>query len=438
MKWIYGTIICCCLGWGGVSCQQKKPSVSEIGQAWASNSVNSVIFRKNSLASYEDTQYAAYYDTGQYLVLAKRALGTKNWEIKRTPFKGNTADAHNSISIAVDGEGYLHVAWDHHNTTLRYSRSAIPGSLELMAEMPMTGEHESKVTYPEFYALPSGDLLFLYRSGESGNGNLVMKCYSVDTQSWSLLQDRLIDGEGQRNAYWQACVDARGTIHISWVWRETWDVATNHDLSYARSSDGGLTWQNSKGEKYSLPITIDNAEVAWQIPESSELINQTSMTTDLNGNPIIASYWKEESNEAPQYHIIFKEGSSWQSTQVSNRQSSFSLSGGGTKKIPISRPQVLYRSVYGQPQVVLVYRDEERDSKVSLAINRDFPKGVWKVEDLTDTGVGSWEPSYDTELWKKAGRLSLFVQKVTQVDGEGLAENRPEMVYALDWNPQTR
>ena len=31
----------------------------------------------------------------------------------------------------------------------------------------------------------------------------------------------LVSGEGKRNAYWQAVTDKKGTIHISWVWRES-------------------------------------------------------------------------------------------------------------------------------------------------------------------------------------------------------------------------
>ena len=58
----------------------------------------------------------------------------------------------------------------------------------------------------------------------------------------------LLDGQGQRNAYWQVAIDPQGSVHLSWVWRETPDVATNHDLGYAKSTDGGLTWQTSTGE----------------------------------------------------------------------------------------------------------------------------------------------------------------------------------------------
>jgi hypothetical protein len=78
----------------------------------------------------------------------------------------------------------------------------------------------------------------------------------VKARKWTRLQNNLIDGENTRNAYPQITVDARGTIHISWVWRESPDVATNHDLCYAKSTDGGRTWEKSSGEKYQLPITL--------------------------------------------------------------------------------------------------------------------------------------------------------------------------------------
>lgn len=94
------------------------------------------------------------------------------------------------------------------------------------------------------------------------------------------MQNNLIDGQNKRNAYWQTCIDEKGTIHVSWVWRETPDVSSNHDMCYACSKDGGITWQKSTGEKYTLPITAATAEYAVRIPQKSELINQTSMATE--------------------------------------------------------------------------------------------------------------------------------------------------------------
>jgi hypothetical protein len=40
----------------------------------------------------------------------------------------------------------------------------------------------------------------------AGGGDLVLDRYDPQTRRWERLQDRLIDGEGERNAYWQATV----------------------------------------------------------------------------------------------------------------------------------------------------------------------------------------------------------------------------------------
>ncbi|MGS2739839.1 BNR repeat-containing protein [Sinomicrobium sp. M5D2P17] len=401
-----------------------------VGQGWANNSVNAVIFRKNSLVNYKGKQFTAYYDKDGFLVLGTRHLEDTIWAVRKTSYKGNVADAHNSISIAIDGEGYLHVAWDHHNTPLRYARGREPFSLELGEELGMTGIEEDKVTYPEFYALPGGNLLFFYRSGGSGRGNMVVNTYDVSRKEWRLLHRNLIDGEGQRSAYWQAYVDSQGIIHLSWVWRETWDVASNHDLCYARSRDGGASWEKSTGEKYELPITKSTAEYAWKIPEGSGLINQTSMAADDRGVPYIATYWKQDG--IPQYQVVYKERENWKRRITGFRQTPFELGGGGTKRIPLSRPQLLVTEEGGKVLLHMLFRDEERENKISLASTSVNDGNEWQVYDLTSSSVGQWEPSYDTELWKTGKQLHLFVQEVEQADGEGLTERPGTPVRVLE------
>jgi hypothetical protein len=414
---------------------QTAPGVTltTVADGWANNSINVVIFRKNSLVTHDAWQYTAFYDQDRYVVLGKRKQGAIQWQLKRTPYQGNTADAHNTISLMVDGDGYLHLSWDHHNNALRYCRSVSPGSLDLTEKMPMTGQLEERVSYPEFYKLPNGNLLFLYRNGQSGQGNLVINQYDLPTKKWSSLHSNLIDGEGQRNAYWQACVDSKGALHLSWVWRESPDVASNHDLAYARSKDGGLTWEKSTGEKYQLPITAATAEYACRIPQKSELINQTSMYADDNGMPYIATYWREAGSAIPQYHLVYADGKQWQVQDLGFRTTPFSLSGGGTKRIPISRPQIMVWRTGKRISAAMVFRDAERNDKVSVAIKKHITKGTWQVTDLTTESVGSWEPTYDTEWWKQKGILQLFVQRVEQVDGEGKANIPPQPIQVLEW-----
>lgn len=403
------------------------------GTGWAKSSVNAAVFRASSLVTHGDTQFIAFYDGDGNVVLGKRKLGATNWELKTTQYKGNAKDAHNCISIGVDGKGVLHMVWDLHNQKLHYAHSTAPESLELSDEMAMTGENENRVTYPQFYNLPNGDLLFLYRDGASGNGNAMLNRYEVGADKWTSVQHPLVAGGGQRNAYLNTlAIDAKGGIHLSWVWRDTPDVATNHDVSYAFSPDQGKTWQKSTGEKYTLPITIENAEVAWSVPKNSELINQTSMTVDAHARPIIATYWRAQDSEIPQYQLVWHDGTKWRQSQVSQRTQGFRLSGGGTKKIPISRPQV----VAGKDGAIhVIYRDEERGNGISVASSSDAAHQKWTTTDLLKNRVGDWEPTFDFPLWLQKGQLALFVQRVGQGDAETLENIPPQDVSVLEWTP---
>ena len=364
------------------------------------------------------------------MVLARRELGSDDWAVQRTPYQGHVQDAHNTINIMLDGVGYLHMAWDHHGHDLRYCRSVAPGSLELTEKLPMTGQQETRVTYPEFYRMPDGDLACLYRDGSSGNGNLILNYYDLRQQIWTQRQANLIDGEGERNAYWQMCSDRHGTLHLSWVWRETPDVATNHDICYARSRDRGHTWERTDGTPYTLPINLNSAEYACRIPQNSTLINQTSMSADAQGRPYIATYWRPEGSDVPQYHLVYYDGTHWQTRQVSNRNTPFELGGRGTRRVPISRPQIV---IDDDDTARMVFRDAEREERISVAVCQDLQAGDWVVRDLTDYSVDAWEPSYDTERWQRDNQLHLFVQAVGQGDGETETELPPQMVKILEW-----
>lgn len=408
-----------------------KTRLVKAGEGYSRTSVNTAVFRGSSVISHGKNQYISFYAEDGHVVLGKRKTGDKKWTLHKTQYQGNISDAHNVISIGVDGDGYIHVSFDHHGNQLRYARSVAPGSLEMGELVPMMGgDDEKDVTYPEFYTMPDGDLIFAYRSGRSGQGNLVLNRYSVKEKKWNRVHDVLIDGEGKRNAYWQMYVDPAGIMHLSWVWRETWMVETNHDLCYARSKDGGKTWERSDGTKYALPITLESAEVAWAIPQKSELINQTSMTADSKGHPYIATYWRDTDSTVPQYRLVWHDGKEWKMNTVGERTQPFSLAGGGTKMIPISRPRIACDG----KKAYYIFRDAERGSKVSMAYTPEIGKSGWTVSDVTDFAVDAWEPSFDTNLWNKHRKLHIYVQSAHQGDGEKVADasESSSPVYVLE------
>ena len=412
------------------SAQQTRSTT--VGTGWAQSSVNTVIFRTNSVVSHGHVQYTAYYDDSTRVVLAKRTLGAAKWTVQPTAFTNDVKDAHNAIVIAVDGRGILHVAWAEHSRALHYARALKPGSLELGPSEPMTGQHETQVTYPQFYLMRGGDLVFVYRDGQSGRGDVMLNRWNG--KAWRAVAHPLISGEGERNAYMNTlAVDAKGGWHLSWTWRESPDVATNHDVMYAFSPDGGSSWRTSDAKPYTLPITAKNAEIAWAVPQGSELINQTSMTVDGAGHPLIATYWRTADSDVPQFRLVWNDGKAWHANQVGARTQPFRLSGGGTKRIPISRP-IVVAGLNGVTHVV--FRDEERGAGIYVATSRDAAHSNWKVSEIGAMNVGLWEPTYDVITWQRTHQLHLFVQRVGQGDGETLENVPPQPVTILEWTPR--
>ncbi len=413
---------------------QTSTVSSSPGIGWARSSVNTVVFRTNSVVTHGGVQFTAWYDDSARVVLARRRLGTNKWTVRVTPYTNDVTDAHNAIVLAVDGDGVLHVAWAEHARALHYARGVKAGSLELGPSVAMTGKDEAQVTYPQFYALQGGDLLFVYRDGRSGKGDVMLNRWSVRDHTWRAQAHPLISGEGARNAYVNTmAIDAQGGWHLSWCWRESPDVASNHDIMYAHSTDLGRNWMTSKGVRYVLPITAATAEVAWAVPRAHELINQTTMTVDAEGHPLIATYWRPDSVDVPQLQLVWNGGATWRVSQVGTRTLSFRLSGGGTKRIPISRPLVLADR---SGAVHVIYRDEELGGGISVATSRDAAHAVWKVEAITRASVGQWEPTYDPVAWRNLNRLFLFVQRVGQGDGESLENVPPQPVSILEWHPK--
>ena len=430
----------------------SEPRMVDVGLGWAKSSINTVKFRHASLATYQDTQFIAYYDANQKVVVGKRKLSEDTWELKTTELTGNTRDAHNTISIAVDGEGYLHMSWNHHNEKLHYVISKEPLSLELIPAIT-DGVAETKVTYPEFYNMPNGDLLLMFRDGMSGDGVVVLKRYDVKTKTWKTLHENLIENHDTTlqisgtnagkldtyNAYCEMCVDAKGTLHLGWVWRSTGDVKTNHNVCYAQSTDGGISWTTAAGKPQELPINALNCETALVVPTSHGLINQTSIAADADGHPYICTFFKPVKNPVTQLMVVHFDGNVWKSSQVGERLTELNLGGIGTKRLLLSRPLILIDDSQKQAKVNVIFRDVDRGDKITVASTANIDQEPWTFKDLTLDAYGSWEPTGDDSLWRRDKTINLFVQNTNQLDSNDNMGTRidpnPTMVRVLEWKP---
>ena len=417
-----------------------------LGDAWSANTINTVIFRHHGVMTWNNLQYTAFYIDKSTLRIVQRDLRNDAIKTFDLPGEYNLRDAHNSISLGADRTGHIHISYDHHASRLRYRRSKLPHSiLEWSEELAMTGHNEESVTYPTFI-LPRKDfpLTILYRDGIHNKGSARIKTYDEDTELWLDAPKPILSGADQKpwtsNAYWNnPVIGPDGSLHISFVWRGDAlgedQLLNNSGLGYAWSPDNGLSWFSSLGRPYKLPITQVNAESIWSVPPGSNLINQTSMALDSHGRPHIAFYSNDEDG-VPQYQHIWFTGKAWKHQFISSRSAPFTLKGGGTLQIPISRPEMV---IGRSDEVYMIYRGDLTGNRMSITLlnsqspqlfarprNESLPVALWSE------AVGFAEPILDRGRWAQSGVLTLLIQHNDQPDGDKVEQAQMATVWLVD------
>lgn len=284
-----------------------------------------------ALATFENRQFIAFYDAEQRMTVASRTLGEAAFSYQVLPTEVGW-DSHNYIAMAVDAQGHVHVSGNMHNVPLIYFRTTTPLDVGTLTAVPqMVGSNESSVTYPEFFVGPSGDLVFIYRDGGSGNGNHVFNAYDAETGSWRRLLDTpLTDGQGQRNAYPVGPVQGPDDEwHLVWVWRDTPDAATNHDLSYARTSNL-VDWTTGTGQPLNLPVTLGTSDIVDPVPAGQGMINNnTKVGFDAQNRPVVV-YHKYDGSGATQLYNARLENGAWVVHQTTDWDYRWDFGGNGT------------------------------------------------------------------------------------------------------------
>jgi hypothetical protein len=287
-------------------------SLSKIDRVWSGHRVNFAVSRA------ADRIFVAYYDAERQLTVASRTLADAQWTRRKLDVRTGW-DSHNYIAMAVDSGGFLHLSGNMHNDPLVYFRSDLPGDIATLTRIPVLVDArvEQRMTYPVFLFDRDRRLVLKYRDGGSGNGNEIYDVYDVAAKRWNhLLTSPLVDGEGSRNAYFVGPVlGPDGYFHLAWVWRETPDAETNHDLSYARSRDL-VQWEKSDGSPYSLPIRLANAEIVDAVPVEGGMINNNTVVGfDSDGRPMI-TYHRFDARGDTQIFVARRESTGWKNRAI--------------------------------------------------------------------------------------------------------------------------
>lgn len=302
-------------------------------------------------------QFIAYYDADRRITVLGRKLTepASAWTRVQPPGVPNPArkrasnviawDSHNTLRLALDRDGNLHLSGNMHVDPLVYYRTRVPFDVSTLERLDrMTGERETRCTYPVFFKNATGDLLFRYRDGSSGDGADLYNIYDPATRTWRrLLTTPLLDGEGHRNAYAsEPLLGPDGRFHLVWMWRETPDCATNHTLSYARSPDL-IRWENSRGEPIALPITLATGEVIDGAQPGGGLINMSYLLGfDAQKRPVIAYHRYDAQNHSQAYLARPNPTGPWTQSPLSTWTFKWAFSGGGSiaSEVNLGRPQL--------------------------------------------------------------------------------------------------
>lgn len=367
------------------------------------------------LVTYNGRQYFAYWTHDGLLTVVARLLPDGDWQRNQTDIEIARRDGHYPPALGIGPSGHVFLAYNVRGTTPRWRRSRHPEDITAFGDeqVGMTGENESGANYPEFTQLRDGTLLFGYRQGGSGSGKWMLNQWDEPTESWEPLQHPLTSGESgitatgvdQRNSYhWNLIQSEDGVLHYFFCWREGPLAQTNYRLSYARSPDNGNTWTRSGGTPYSLPITMDEAEVVDNILPNSDLINQGWASFDpRTGAPHVAYYRDDDDGNTQIYHA-YLDGSEWRVEPATARDSSVDLGGLGTLASTIGRMGIV---VGDTGNVHILTRDFENGGWPLLLEKVD---GVWHATPVFRRNLVHADIHIDPERWRSDRILSFIDQ----------------------------
>ena len=326
----------------------SRVQIIDVAPAWSGHPVGFALLTQNS------RQFIAFYDASRQLTLGERSLGDTSWKFKKLPtFVG--WDSHNYISMALDRDNCLHVSGNMHAVPLVYFRGTVPLDIESVEPVAhMTGRLEDKVTYPKFIKGPGGELIFSYREGSSGDGDNLLNIYDEKSKTWArVLQQSLFDGENLRNAYPSGPeLGPDLYYHMVWLWRETPDVETNHNLCYARSKDL-VHWETIDGKAIALPITLETPGVAVDpIPPMGGAINTSIRVGFDRQKELTISYLKYDAKGNNQLYLARFENGQWNHYQATDWDYRWKFFGGGSLPYEIAAGAV---RVIGDKLAIMIH-----------------------------------------------------------------------------------
>ena len=394
-----------------------------ISSVWAGHPV------RFDLLTHKDSQFVAFYDADRKMTVGQRKLDEDSFQLYRLEGKWLEArerlstdiawDSHNSVTMAIDRDERIHLSGNMHVDPLIYFRTKAPLDVSTFERVDyMVGENEGRCTYPVFMRGPGGELVYRFRDGKSGNGVDYYNQYDETSQTWRRLVDvPILDGMDAMNAYARMPeLGPDGRYHMVWMWRDTPDCATNHDISYASSPDL-VHWVAGDGSELPLPITVKaRPSIVDPVAAGGGLINMCqSLGFDSQNRPVVSYHKHGEDGNTQAFAARLEEGV-WAVYLLSEWDYRWAFSGGG--------------SIGAEIRLGGVRRRE--DGHLSMTWwHLKKGEGIWKIDEASMKVVGTY-PEPDSVLPEALETVESDYPEMTVRTANGRGAPGGER-YILKW-----
>ncbi len=279
-----------------------------------------------------NTTYVAFNSPGDtagtHRIKIGVKVGTGNWTIGFLKDEnGNVWSheddvGHDQPTIAVDGDGYIHVWADHHVDDWRYFRSGAPNDptamLRRIGSMPGT----VGATYPIAEHAPNGDIYLIIRNHFSGAGQGELYRWNNTADSWSKMG--IFARENTNFVYPDDLkIDDAGNVHIAFEWAYGTPRALRHYGSYLKYDVAAGVFRTANGTALSAPATRATPNLLFQGLGSGEVWNNSNdgvgiqaagLTVDQYARPSIAYRYRTAGGSNALNYDVYRirwNGSAW-------------------------------------------------------------------------------------------------------------------------------
>lgn len=278
------------------------------------------------IVSRNGSDYVSYLSSKspQDDVFVARRDPDGNWETHDTGFNAIYDVGHTQTSLAIDGQGYLHVAYGMHNNPMRLVTSnvaeSVSGGFSVPAPSAVAAFAGGAYTYPNMTTAPNGDVYMIVRDQRASYANQQGRLFRFDNvnRSWGELP--AFAGQSGTTVYPdQILADEAGDLHILWEWAAGGAQAARHYGSYARFDPDTNTYFRADGVAYSAgPINITSADI-YQDLEGTEVfapnvhgVQSAKLALDDDGRPLIAYGYSTTGTDSGYQHRFARwDGSQW-------------------------------------------------------------------------------------------------------------------------------